>query len=294
MKARQALLAIALAACVLVLPAISSGQEQKPVWELGLGVGLLNLPDYRGSNESRFYALPYPLLIYRSENIRVDSQTIYGRIFKTDRVLLDVSYYGSVPVDSDKNAARAGMPDLDPTFEVGPALDITIREKRANQGSLKLVLPIRPVFSTDFSSITYQGGLISPRLIFEKPDVIPGTGLDMSLSAGPIFASSGYHDYYYTVAPAYATPERPAYKAGGGYSGSTITGALSKRYKQFNFYVFVSADFLDGAAIEDSPLVKTKISFMSGISVSRAFFKSKKTVAADPLNGHGDRGLEVQ
>src|SRR4030043_127182 len=106
--------------------AFSQEKEKKPVWELGVGAGLLYIPDYRGSNESRFYVLPYPYVVYRGDIIKVDRQKIAGQIFKTDRILLDVSFYGSVPVDSDKNSARAGMEDLDPTFEIGPALDVTI------------------------------------------------------------------------------------------------------------------------------------------------------------------------
>jgi outer membrane protein len=280
MKIRHRLV-VALSIFCFLLPGIASGQEKKPVWELGVGAGLLYIPDYRGSNESRFYALPYPYVVYRGDIIKVDKQKISGQIFKTDRILLDVSFNGSVPVDSDKNSARAGMPDLDPTFEIGPALDVTILENRESRYSLKFVLPVRAVFSTDFSSVRYEGWLVSPRLNFEKGDIIPTTGLHLGISAGPLFANSGYHDYYYTVEPAYATAWRPAYDADGGYSGSTLTIGLSKTYKQLKFNAFVSADFLDGAVFEDSPLVKTKTSVMSGVSVSWIFFKSEKTVAAD-------------
>jgi len=266
---------------LFTLPSSIFAQEEKPVWELGMGAGFLYIPDYRGSNEGRPYALPYPYFIYRGDIIKVDRQTISGKIFKTDRVLLDVSFYGSVPVKSSKNSARAGMPDLDATFEVGPALDITIFDDRKNKCSLKVLLPARPVLSTDFSSIRYEGWLISPRLNFTKGDFIPGTGLILGISTGPMFADRRYHDYYYTVKPSYATTERPAYKASGGYSGYTLTVGITKRYRQYNLNAFVSADFLAGAAFEDSPLVKTKTSIMSGVSVSRVFMKSKKTVAAD-------------
>ena len=68
---------------------------------------------------------------------------------------------------------------------------------------------------------------------------------------------------------------RPAYSAGGGYSGSTLTVGLRKRYKQFIFNAFVSADFLQGASFEDSPLVKRETTMMSGFNVSWIFFKSK-------------------
>ncbi|OGP89859.1 MAG: hypothetical protein A2031_04215 [Deltaproteobacteria bacterium RBG_19FT_COMBO_43_11] len=261
--------------------ALSQEKEKKPVWELGVGAGLLYIPDYRGSNESRFYVLPYPYVVYRGDILKVDKQKISGQVFKTDRVLLDISFYGSVPVDSDKNSARAGMEDLDPTFEIGPALEFTLLENRESQYSLKFSLPVRAVFSTDFSSVTYEGWVVSPRLNFEKSDIIPQTGLHLGISAGPLFADSGYHDYYYTVEPGYATAWRPAYDADGGYSGSTLTIGLSKSYKQLKFNAFVSADFLDGAVFDDSPLVKTRTSIMSGVSVSWIFFKSAKTVAAD-------------
>ena len=262
-------------------PGISFGQEEKPLWELGMGVGLLYMPDYRGSDESRFYALPYPYFVYRGDIIKVDRQKISGKVFKTDRILLDVSIYGSVPVKSSKNSARTFMEDLDATFEVGPALDITLLESRQKQYSLKLLLPVRAVFSTDFESVAHEGWVISPRLNFEKRDIIPNTGLRLGVSLGPMFADGGYHDYYYTVEPVYALPWRLAYDASGGYSGTTLTVGLSKSYRQFKFNAFVSADFLDGAVFENSPLVKTQTSIMSGVSVSWVFLKSKDTVNAD-------------
>jgi outer membrane scaffolding protein for murein synthesis (MipA/OmpV family) len=81
------------------------------------------------------------------------------------------------------------------------------------------------------------------------------------------------------VQPAYATATRPAYSSGGGYSGSTLTFGLRKAYKQFVFNAFISADFLQGAVFQDSPLVKTKTSIMSGFGVSWIFLTSDKTVS---------------
>lgn len=263
------------------LPAAVFAQEQKPVWELGLGVGAIYIPDYRGSNEGRVYALPYPYFVYRGDIIKVDRQTISGKVFKTDRVLLDVSFYGSVPVDSDKNDARAGMEDLDPTFEIGPALDITILKNKEKKYALRVNLPVRAVFSTDFNSVTYEGWIISPRLNFEKGDIIPGTGLNLGVSVGPIFSDNGYHDYFYSVEPAYVTPWRPAYNAKGGYSGTSLTVGLSKAYKRLRLNAFVSADFLQGAAIDDSPLVKRETSLMGGFSIAWIFFQSKDMVTVD-------------
>jgi MipA family protein len=255
--------------------------EEKPLWELGIGAGILQMPDYRGSDENRFYLLPYPYVIYRGGILKIEEQRISGEILKTDRVLLDFSGYGAVPVKSSDNSARAGMPDLDPTFEVGPALRIKLLESKADGYKVTLALPLRAFFSTDFSSVRREGWVFSPRLNLEKKDVIPETGLNLGISAGPMFADSSYNTYFYTVEAAYATVVRPAYSAGGGYSGSTLTIGLSKAYKQFIFNAFVSTDFLNGAVFEDSPLVKTKTSVMSGISVAWIFFKSANTVKSE-------------
>jgi outer membrane scaffolding protein for murein synthesis (MipA/OmpV family) len=254
---------------------------EKPLWELGAGVALLRMPDYRGSDEGRLYVLPFPYVIYRGDILRVDRERISGRIFKTDRLLLDVSIHGSVPVDSSKNTARSGMPDLDPTFEIGPSLNIKLLENKQDRYKVNLVLPVRAVFSTDFSSVRREGWVVNPRLSFEKDDIIPETGLKLGISAGPMFADSDYHSYYYTVEPEYATASRPAYSAGRGYSGSAITVGLNKGFKQLIFNAFVSMDFLQGSVYEDSPLVKTKNSFMYGFTVSWIFLKSEKLVTTE-------------
>jgi outer membrane scaffolding protein for murein synthesis (MipA/OmpV family) len=264
---------------VFLLPPNAIGEE-KPLWEVGAGFALLQMPDYRGSDENRLYLLPYPYIIYRGDILKVDRERISGRIFKTDRLLLDFSFFGNAPVDSSKNTARSGMPDLDPMFEMGPSLNITLLENRQDRYKLNLALPVRAVFSTDFSSLRHEGWVFSPRLVFEKADLIPESGLNLGISAGPMFADSAYNRYIYSVEPAYATALRPSYGAGSGYSGSTLTLGLNKEFKQFIFNAFISVDFLRGAVIEDSPLVKNKYSVMSGFAVSWIFLKSAKLVPA--------------
>ena len=108
--------------------------------------------------------------------------------------------------------------------------------------------------------------------------MIPGAGVNLGLSVGPMFADQGYHDYYYTVDPALATPSRPRYAAGGGYSGSTVTVGLSKTLNPFILSAFVSLDYLKGAVFEESPLVKTQYSWMCGFTVSWIFLKSSERV----------------
>jgi MipA family protein len=263
---------------LIILSPVRALCEEKPLWELGVGLGFLQIPDYRGSSENRRYLLPYPYFVYRGDIVRVEKERISGRIFETERLLLDISFNGSVPVKSSDNPDRRGMPDLDPTFEMGPSLNITLLENRQDRYKLMLSLPVRAAFSTDFSSVHHEGWIFHPRLNFEKADMIPGSGVNMGLSAGPMFADQGYHRYYYTVDPAFATSLRAPYAAGSGYSGSTVTVGLNKTLNPFILNAFVSLDYLKGAVFEESPLVKTQYSWMCGFTVSWIFLKSSERV----------------
>lgn len=282
MIARRIVLFILVA--VVLLLSRASWSAEKPLWELGIGGGFLMMPDYRGSNETRLYLLPFPYAVYRGGILRIQDNMISGRIFKSDRLTFDASVYGAVPVRSDHNEARAGMEDLDPTFEFGPALRIKLLDSKENRCRLSVALPVRAVFSTDFSSVRHEGFVFSPRLNFEKSDIITGTGLYLGVSAGPMFADAGYHEFFYEVEPLDARFSRLVYSPGGGYSGSTLTVGLGKNYGPFMFNTFISADFLQGAVFEDSPLVKTKTSWMGGFSITWVFLKSKTMVSDESLN----------
>lgn len=265
---------------IALLPKTAACAE-KPLWELGAGLAFMQMPDYRGSDKNRLYVLPYPYFIYRGDVLKVDRERISGRLFKTDRLVVDFSFFGQAPVTSSDNDARRGMPNLDPTFEAGPSLNITLLDNRQADYKLNLALPVRAGFSTDFYSLRHQGWVVAPRLVFEKNDVIPKTGVNLGVSLGPIFADSAYNAYYYSVEPVYATASRPAYSASGGYSGSTLTIGMNKSYKQLVFNIFISTDFLHGAVIEDSPLVKTRTSVLSGFTISWIFRKSASVVMTE-------------
>jgi MipA family protein len=270
----------ALIALILILPSVAISQE-KPLWELGAGMILLQLPDYVGADRNRLYLLPYPYFIYRGDILDIDKDRVPGRLFKSKRGIFEFSFFGQPPVSSSDNEARQGMPDLDTTFEVGPSSTITLLEGRQRKDALKLFLPMRAVFSTDFTSLRHQGWVFSPRLFFEAKDLFDSPGFEFAVSAGPTFADSAYHSFYYSVEPEFATPSRPGYSAGGGYSWTALTLSLSKPYKDLIFTAFVSMNLLPGSVIEESPLVKKNYAFMSGLMMSWIFMKSTKTVSEE-------------
>jgi MipA family protein len=276
MRLRRGLIA-ALLTCITG----NSIAGEKPLWELGFGFFALTSPDYRGSDESHGYLLPFPYIVYRGDIIKISRSGVYSRLFESDRVNLDLSADGSVPADSSKNSARQGMPDLDATFEVGPALEVCLWQSCNGDRKLQFRLPVRAVFSTDFGSIVSRGGSAHPNLNFDIKNIGPGGGWNFGVAAGSLYATERLHDYYYEVASPYITGTRPAYDARAGYSGSRVTLALSKRFQHIWLGAFARYDTLSGATFEDSPLVRSNHAFMAGLSVAWIFAESEQFVNVD-------------
>jgi outer membrane protein len=242
---------------------------------------MVDFPDYRGANERTNLLLPFPFLVYRGDVLKVDRDGIRGLFLKSDAVELDLSGGASVPVDSDKNQARQGMPDLDGTVEIGPTVDITLSRAPDGRSSLKLHLPVRAVIATDFTHAKGAGFVFQPKLNLDVHRVVPLQGWRAGVSVGPLFADHRYHDYYYSVDPAFATPQRPAYAARGGYGGTQLTLSTSRRFPRFWVGAFARYDWLEGAVFANSPLVRQDRAFSAGIAVAWVFGRSSTLVEAD-------------
>jgi outer membrane scaffolding protein for murein synthesis (MipA/OmpV family) len=259
---------------------LAAGAEPKPRWELGAGATGLRLPDYRGSDESRSYVFPFPFFVYRGKVLRADREGLRGVLLESERVELDLSLAGSLPVDSDKNRARQGMPDLDPVLEIGPKLNLTLWRDRPKDRRLDLRFAVRGVIATDLRHTQDAGYVLHPHLYYDfRPDL--GGKWDASAQLGPLYGSRRNHQYYYGVDPQFATPERPAYAAGGGYSGLAAAGSLRRRFRGFWVGAFARYDALQGAAFEASPLVKRSRSFAAGVAFAWVFAESKELVDID-------------
>ena len=254
---------------------LSCHARDVPLWEAGAGVAIIDFPDYRGSDERQAYVLPIPYVVYRGEFLKIDRDKVRGLFFKNDKAELDVSLNGSVPVKSSSNRARHGMPDLDPTLEVGPSLNLFLLHSESKKIHLDLRLPVRPVIDIN---ARYLGYVFQPKLNLDVRDIGGNAGWNLGLAAGPIFADQRYHQYFYGVNPAYATATRPTYTARGGYAGSQFISALSKRFPRYWVGGFVKWDTLHGAIFEDSPLIKRKQNFTAGFAVSWIFAESKTQV----------------
>ncbi|MDB5815176.1 MAG: hypothetical protein JWN23_2293 [Rhodocyclales bacterium] len=245
-----------------------------PKWELGLGFGAVSMPDYRGSDHQSTVAFPIPYVIYRGDILKADRSGVRTRFFDSEYVDLELSLNGGVPVSSKHNEARQGMPDLDPTLEIGPQAIIRVVGKARDVTRLDIRLPVRQVIS---SSLRQEGLVFTPAL---NLSITPRDDWQFGAQTGPYFATARYHRYLYEVAPQFATATRPAYTPKGGYGGWQVTTSLSRRFDKMWFGSFIRASTVKGAVFEDSPLVKRKFNLYAGFGISWLFAKSSEMVPA--------------
>lgn len=264
--------------------ATSASAREEPLWEAGIGVAGLHFPDYRGSSETRNYALPAPYLVYRGDFLKADRYGLRGVFFKNDRVDLNLSVGASLPVRGGENQAREGMPDLKPAIELGPSAALTMWRSGDERVKVDVRLPLRGAMTIE-SSPRFIGGQFFPHVSVDIHDPAGFAGWNLGLLAGPVYTDSRYNRYFYRVEPQFATATRPAYEPGSGYAGTQFIAALSKRFPKFWIGGFARYDTLRGAAFESSPLVTSKRYVALGFGVSWILGVSSQRV---PVGEFGD------
>jgi outer membrane scaffolding protein for murein synthesis (MipA/OmpV family) len=273
------LCAAALAIAGLLDPPVCHA-ETRPLWELGAGLSMLAMPDYRGSDVTNVHMLPVPYLVYRGEVLKADQGGLRGLLFSSERLELNISLNGTLPAIDGDNPARRGMEELRPTVEVGPTADFHLWRAADRRTRLDLRLPVRTAITVERDP-RQIGWLFSPNLILEMRDPARLPGWNFSVQGGPYFNDREYNAYFYSVAPAEATAARAAYDAPGGYSGTQFMVTLTKRFARYWVGGFVRYDALSGAVYEDSPLVETQHAVAGGIALSWVFGESSRTVEVE-------------
>lgn len=243
-----------------------SDKPQQKNWELGLGLGAVAGPDYRGSDEYRSFISPIPYFIYRGKYIRSDREGVRGNFFRTDQYEFTLSASASITPETDKSTLREGMPELGSTFELGPSFNINLSGEDFSRG-WHLQLPWRAVFALGAEESGYIGSIIQPQLVYRTRF----SEWTFSYRAGITYASNDYHNYYYSVAPEYVTAERPEFRAKAGYSGWNNNFSLSRSFShqgfQTRFAFFIRYDNIEHTDITDSPLVVDDHSMRGGIAL---------------------------
>jgi len=248
-----------------------NARAEQPLWEAGLGIGVLRLPDYRGSDQSRTWVVPVPYIAYRGDILKADREGARAVLLDSERVDFDVSVAATAPTRSEDNDARQGMPGLAATFELGPNLNATLA--RGAWGKLQLRAPVRAAL-TIHAQPRMIGWLASPNLNLDTKI----NGWNAALLAGPVFGSRSFNGYYFDVAPEFATPGRPAYKAPGGFGGWRLIASTSRRLGALWMGGFVTADTVKGAVYDGSPLVRKHGTLAFGFAVSWVFAQSTEQV----------------
>jgi outer membrane scaffolding protein for murein synthesis (MipA/OmpV family) len=253
----------------------------KPLWELGAIAGLGWLADYPAAAQNHLQGVALPYFVYRGKVLRAgDKGIVRGRLFQSERVEFDISLSGSFPASSADNDARRGMRDLDWLGEVGPRLQITLA-RAARDAKVELELPLRAVFSTDFSRLDHEGYVFAPALAYQN-DRFGGRDIRLKLSLTAKFGSRDIADYFYGVPAASATATRSAFAAKAGYIGSRLqlgfVETMSSRWKMF---AGLAADFHHGAANDQSPLFRNKTNIGFGAGIIWSFWQSQRRVRDD-------------
>ena len=242
-------------------------EHQLPKFELGVSLAAFHLPHYRGAAGSTNYLIPIPYLKYRGERFKIDNG-VEGILPLSEDLILSISGNASMSVN-DNSPERAGMETLKASLEIGPSLDYRLYTYQ--QGNLWLELPLRLAVTFE-SNPQAIGRVFHPRLAWNKQYRKKGDW-NLRLAAGPMLATGEYHDYYYSVDSVDALPTRPAFQAGGGYSGFRIDFTYSRQFDELWLGGFVRYDSLNGSVIENSSLVSKNSSWTSGIALTWVFIK---------------------
>jgi len=264
-------LAPAFALAVLLAAAANTARADQPLWELGAGIGGLQLPHYRGAAEHSAWVVPIPYFVYRGKILRADRGGTRAVLFDSESIDIDLSLSASAPARSEDNNARRGMPDLQGQIEFGPKVNLHLA--RGADWRLDLRLPLRAVATLERRP-HHIGTNFSPVLNLDARV----QGFNLGLQAGPIWGDRKLHAYTYDVAAAYATAGRPAYQAGGGFAGWQATAALSRRIGRWWGAAYVRGDSVAGAVFEPSPLVQRSANVSAGFALSYVFATSSEMV----------------
>lgn len=256
--------------------------EEKPRWEFGVGGAFVSGYDYPGSLDPNKRALALPYFIYRSPRLRVGGRGVNAIALENSRVKLDWSVAASLSSASEDNSARAGLPNLDYLFEVGPQIVVRLYDKDIeNIGKLKSEWSgkIRAVFSTDFSDVASQGLVAATTVRFSLTN-IKGSKVGLFSGLTSTFAGEDIQDYYYEVAPGFENESRPLYNASAGYLGTNFSLAVGMNlHPNVRAFAGVNVGLYSGAVNASSPLFETTSSTGFGVGIVWAIKRSKARIA---------------
>ena len=258
---------LSLALSLLLLPCLSYGSDL--FWEAGASLSLINTPLYPGSNQNQQFLLPLPYLKIKHPLIEID-QGVRAFIFKNPKLNLNISADLGFPVNSDDSRLRNNMPDLKTVVQIGPSLEISLSGHHNSQTEWRFDLPLRMAIASDFKETENIGWIFEPRLSYHSRRSVQ-QNLNFVMESGLRFASREYHAYYYDVADAFASSERPAFRTSAGYNGFFSDVGLSWRWHKLTLFSFIRYQNLNRSQFINSPLVEKHSYLLAGMSLIYVF-----------------------
>ena len=256
----------------LLASAAEAASGDKPLVEVGVLAAGGTFPDYPGSNQNHFHALPLPYVIYRGRYFQLSENSARGILYAAPAVSFDVSASGAFRSSHD-DTARKGMPGLDYMGQIGPRVNLLLA-RDAMYAKIDFELPVRAVISTDLSSFAFRGLVVAPEIAYTHSNFM-NSGGRLKIGLGPQFATKRLMEYFYSVQPQYATPERPQYDASGGYLGSRLEITYRLPLNQrMSLITLVAPELYAGATNSGSPLFKRNYGLSLALALSFSFYRS--------------------
>lgn len=278
-------LLLSLLIAVIAIPALADDEPvmlEKPLWELGLGGGLLVQPNYPSSSENQTRGIVLPYIVYRGDVLRIgDGQSARAVAAESNWYELSMSFDAAFDADSEGNETRQGMPDLDFLFQIGPQLMFRLADFSCNDTSrseLQFSLQARAALSTDFGSIDHRGYVFEPMIRYRhygflRPD------FEATVSIRPVWATRDLHGYFFDVESPFATTNRPEYRSSAGYYGTGINFYGTWHINdQARMFLGLQTSWLQGAKNINSPLFEKKFTTGLGAGLIWSFVESKRMV----------------
>lgn len=247
-----------------------------PLWTVGLFTVAGDHPVYPGADHRIQSAAVVPFATYRGPLLRIEGGAAGVRAVRTPRYELSLSGTASFGSAGADVSARQGMPAIGTLAELGPGLRVRLGdlEDDTPRARWTLELPLRGVFDVD-RDLRYVGVSFEPQVSasLRLPD--GWQDWSVSLRAGALVASRQLNQLFYGVAPAYATPFRPAYAAQPGWIATRLGGSLSRQLMPgLRASFLVGLESVAGAANEGSPLVKRRWDHSVGVSLIWTAYRS--------------------
>ena len=254
--------------------ALPGGGPQDPLWEIGLfGFGSWQ-PAYPGSDTHLRKGGVLPYAVYRGRIVRLEGGALGLRAIRTPRYEWDLTGSFSFGGGANTVRARAGMPTIGTLAGMGPALRINLGDLEkgpAEARSVRLDLPARAIFDLN-DAFAYKGWSFEPTLgrAWKMGDAWSLRG-----SVGMLFGDRQLNSLFYGVDPAFATPDRPAYRAKAGLIATRLNGGIRYRISPtLRLYGAATWETVAGAATEGSPLVKRRQDLDLGVGLIWVFGQS--------------------